>query len=433
MADTTGWRFRPFLLLGYAALVLLVLGLGSWSVTARISGAVIAPGQVEVLGNRQVVQHPTGGVVVEIVARDGDRVAAGDVLLRLEGDEIRAELAMVESQLFELIARQDRLEAQRDAAESIAFSAEITARAVADPALAEVMAAQRDQFEARRDARLREREQLDERAGQIGNQIDGLIFQRDALDEQIALVGEELAAQETLYAQGLTQMVRVISARRELAQLRGNLGQLEASIAENRARLVEIELEKLKLDTREREDAIAELRDIELREIELRARRATLAEDVARLDVRAPADGIVYGSTVETLRAVVRAAEPILHIVPQDIALIVRARIEAQMIDQVHAGQPAVLRFPAFDSRTTPEVTGRVAAVSADVFTDEATRQPYYRVDIGLDQAAMAELGGRALVPGMPAEAFIQTDARTPLTYLVKPFSDYFTHAFRER
>lgn len=433
MADTTGWRFRPFLLLGYAALVLLVLGLGSWSVTARISGAVIAPGQVEVLGNRQVVQHPTGGVVVEIVARDGDRVAAGDVLLRLEGDEIRAELAMVESQLFELIARQDRLEAQRDAAESIAFSAEITARAVADPALAEVMAAQRDQFEARRDARLREREQLDERAGQIGNQIDGLTFQRDALDEQIALVGEELAAQETLYAQGLTQMVRVLSARRELAQLRGNLGQLEASIAENRARLVEIELEKLKLDTREREDAIAELRDIELREIELRARRATLAEDVARLDVRAPADGIVYGSTVETLRAVVRAAEPILHIVPQDIALIVRARIEAQMIDQVHAGQPAVLRFPAFDSRTTPEVTGRVAAVSADVFTDEATRQPYYRVDIGLDQAAMAELGGRALVPGMPAEAFIQTDARTPLTYLVKPFSDYFTHAFRER
>jgi HlyD family secretion protein len=228
-------------------------------------------------------------------------------------------------------------------------------------------------------------------------------------------------------------MVRVLSARRELAQLRGNLGQLEASIAENRARLVEIELEKLKLDTREREDAIAELRDIELREIELRARRATLAEDVARLDVRAPADGIVYGSTVETLRAVVRAAEPILHIVPQDIALIVRARIEAQMIDQVHAGQPAVLRFPAFDSRTTPEVTGRVAAVSADVFTDEATRQPFYRVDIGLDQAAMAELGSRALVPGMPAEAFIQTDARTPLTYLVKPFSDYFTHAFRER
>jgi HlyD family secretion protein len=433
MADTTGWRFRPFLMLGYAALVLLVLGLGSWSVTARISGAVIAPGQVEVLRNRQVVQHPTGGVVVEIVARDGDRVAAGDVLLRLEGDEIRAELAMVESQLFELIARQDRLEAQRDAAVAIGFNTEITARAEADPALAEVMASQRDQFEARRDARLREREQLDERAGQIGNQIDGLTFQRDALDEQIALVGEELAAQETLYAQGLTQMVRVLSARRELAQLRGNLGQLEASIAENRARLVEIELEKLKLDTREREDAIAELRDIELREIELRARRATLVEDVARLDVRAPADGIVYGSTVETLRAVVRAAEPILHIVPQDIALIVRARIEAQMIDQVHAGQPAVLRFPAFDSRTTPEVTGRVAAVSADVFTDEATRQPYYRVDIGLDQAAMAELGGRALVPGMPAEAFIQTDARTPLTYLVKPFSDYFTHAFRER
>jgi HlyD family secretion protein len=433
MTTESRWRFRPFLLLGYAALAALVLGLGSWGVTARISGAVIAPGQVEVLGNRQVVQHPTGGVVTEIVARDGDRVTEGDVLMRLEGDEIRAELAMVESQLFELIARQDRLESQRDAAETIDFSTELVERAGVDPDLAEVMTAQRDQFEARRDARLREREQLDERAGQIGNQIDGLAFQRDAIGEQIGLVEEELAAQVTLYEQGLTQMVRVLSARRDLAQLRGNLGQLEASIAENRARLVEIELEKLKLDTREREDAIAELRDLELREIELRARRSTLSEAVGRLEVRAPATGIVYGSTVETLRAVVRAAEPILFIVPQDIALIVRARIDAQMIDQVHAGQPAILRFPAFDSRTTPEVTGHVAAVSADVFTDEATRQPFYRVDIGLDPTALAELEGRVLVPGMPSEAFIQTDDRTPLTYLVKPFSDYFTHAFRER
>lgn len=433
MTTASGWRFRPFLILGYAALAALVLGLGSWSVTARISGAVIASGQVEVLGSRQVVQHPTGGVVTEIIARDGDRVTAGDVLLRLEGDEIRAEFAVVESQLFELIARQDRLEAQRDATDAIAFSPELAARAATDPVLAELMAAQRDQFETRRDARLREREQLGERSGQIGNQIDGLVFQRDAIAEQIDLVGQELAAQEQLYAQGLTQMVRVLSARRDLAQLRGNLGQIEASIAENRARLVEIELEKLKLDTREREDAIAQLRDIELREIELRGRRTTLSDAVGRLDVRAPATGIVYGSTVETLRAVVRSAEPILSIVPQDIALIVRARLEAQMIDQVHVGQPAILRFPAFDSRTTPEVTGHVAAVSADVFTDEMTRQPFYRVDIDLDPAALAALDGRVLLPGMPSEAYIRTEARTPLTYLVKPFTDYFARAFRER
>ena len=233
--------------------------------------------------------------------------------------------------------------------------------------------------------------------------------------------------------QGLTQLTRVLSARRDLAQLKGSQGAAQASIAENRASIVEIDIEKLKLETQQREEAIAELREIEFREIELRSRRHALGEEIARLDVRAPVTGIVYGSTAETLRGVVRAAEPILYIVPQDVDLIARAQIEAAKIDQVHVGQTATMHFSAFDSRTTPVVQGKVSKVSADIFTDERTGQSYYRADIALDETVLAELEGRRLVPGMPVEAFISTDERTALGYFVKPMSDYFNRAFRER
>ena len=427
------WSFRPFMLLGYATLAVLVLGLGGWGVFARISGAVIAMGTVEVQGSRQVVQHPVGGVVTEILARDGDVVQAGDVLLRLEGDSILSEHEIVEGQLFELMARQDRLEAQRDVRDAITFSDELLAARAAHPELDELIAAQEQQFLARRDSLKKEQGQLDERAGQIEKQIEGLEFQRTALSEQVGLVGQELSAQETLMTQGLTQLTRVLSARRDMAQLKGSEGATVASIAENRARIVEIDLEKLKLETKQREDAIAELRELEFRGIELRSRRHALGEEIARLDVRAPVTGIVYGSTAETLRGVVRPAEPILYIVPQDVDLIARARIDAAKIDQVHAGQTATMHFSAFDSRTTPVVEGKVTKVSADIFTDERTGQAYYRADIALDETVLAELEGRRLVPGMPVEAFISTGDRTALGYFVKPMADYFNRAFRER
>jgi HlyD family secretion protein len=427
------WSFRPFMLVGYATLAVLVLGLGGWGVMARISGAVIAMGTVEVEGNRQVVQHPVGGVVTEILARDGDVVAAGDVLLRLEGASIISEHQIVEGQLFELVARQDRLEAQRDVRDAISFDEELVAASSTHPELEELMKAQEQQFIARNDSLRREQGQLDERAGQIQNQIEGLEFQLAAVKEQVDLVGQELEAQEKLMAQGLTQLTRVLALRRELAQLKGTQGATEASVAENRARIVEIDLEKLKLETEQREEAIAELREIEFREIELRARRHALGEDIARLDVRAPVAGIVYGSTADTLRGVVRAAEPILYIVPQGVALIARAQVDAAKIDQVHVGQDATLHFSAFDQRTTPVVLGRVTRVSADIFTDERTGQRYYRADVALDETVLAELDGKRLVPGMPVETFIATDDRTALGYLVKPMADYFNRAFRER
>lgn len=426
------WSFRPFVLLGYATLALLVVGLGGWGAMARISGAVIASGTVEVEGNRQVVQHPVGGVVTEILARDGDVVAAGDVLLRLEGDTQRAEFRTVEGQLFELVARQNRLEALRDGGDTIVFDPEIASIAGDRPEITALMKAQVQQFESSRDTLTKEQSQLDERAAQIGKQIDGLDFQLAAVKKQVALTGEELAAQETLMAQGLTQLTRVLSLRRDLAQLEGTQGATEAAVAENRGKIAEIDLEKLKLENKQRDDAIAELREIEFREIELRSRRTALGDEIARLDVRSPVDGVVYGSTAETLRGVVRSAEPILYIVPQEVSLIARAQVEASKIDQVHPGQSASLHFSAFD-RSTPVVEGTVTKVSADIFRDERTGHSYYRADIALDADVLAELDGRRLVPGMPVEAFIATHDRSPLGYLVKPMADYFNRAFRER
>lgn len=426
------WRARPFLLLGYGALFVLVFGLGTWGAMARISGAVVAVGFVAVEGNRQVVQHPTGGVIEAINVRDGDVVDAGDVLITLDGDSLVSELGIVEGQWFEILARKSRLAAERDGLEAIAFDPALVEAAAASPEMAALMKAQNQQFEARRKTQAEETAQLSERQTQIAKQIEGLDAGQAATQSQIELLSREIEGQEKLLAQGLTQVTRVLTPQRELARLKGAAGQTEATIAENRGKIAEIEIERVRTASKLREDAIAELRDLEYREIELRERRRALREQISRLDLRAPVGGVVYGSTADTLRGVVRPAEPVLYIVPQQSPLIVQSRIDAQHVDQVRVGQPALLRFSAFDRRTTPEVAGEVIAVSADIFEDDRTGARYYRADIRMAPDARDQLGSRTLLPGMPVEAFIQGEERSPLSYFVKPFTDYFSRAFRE-
>jgi HlyD family secretion protein len=410
----------------------LVVCLGGWASIARISGAVIAAGTLEVEGNRQVVQHPTGGTIEAILVRDGDIVERGAVLLRLEGDRLRSDLAIVEGQFFELLARKNRLMAERDGLSTPAFDPDLLTRGERLPEAALLVAAQIQEFEAQQHSLAGEQSQLRERVVQIGLQVDGLMAQRAATEEQLDLLSREVASQQALFERGLTRQAELLAPLRELARLRGALGQIDAATAESAAKIAETEIEILRLGSERRRAAIAELRDLEFRDIELRERRAALREEIARLELRAPAAGIVYGSTADTLRAVVRPAEPILFIVPQDVPLLVRARIEPPQVDSVRPGQATVLRFPAFNSRTTPEVEGEVLAVSADAITDERTGMSFYRADIRLDAAARARLEGLELLPGMPVEAFIRTEERSPLSYLVKPLADYFHRAFRE-
>jgi HlyD family secretion protein len=426
------WGIRPLLVIGYATLILTVLGLGVWGAAARISGAIIASGAVEIEGNRQVVQHPIGGVIAAINVRDGDVVEQGDVLVELEGDALQTELGIVEGQWFEILARKSRLSAERDLEDSIDFDAELVDRARENPKIAELMIAQQQQFDARRKVRKEEEDQLVEQEIQIAKQIDGLESLQAATGSQVALLSREIDGQETLLAKGLTELTRVLTPQRELARLKGSAGQVEAAIAENRGKIAEITIERVRLSSKTQEAAIDELRDLEYREIELRERRLNLIDQIKRLQLRAPVSGVVYGNTADTLRAVIREAEPVLYIVPKDAHLIVRVRIDTRSIDKVQVGQEAKMRFSAFDTSTTPEVTGQVTAVSADALEDKQSGARYYRADIAISDEARAKLVGLEIVPGMPVEAFIKTDERSPLAYLVKPFSDYFTKAFRE-
>jgi HlyD family secretion protein len=425
----SAWPARGPLALGFVTLALLVGGFGAWSVSTTISGAVVAAGQVEVDRDRQVVQHPDGGVVAEILVRDGDRVAAGTPLLRLDGTLLAAELAIVEGQLHELWARRGRLEAERDDADAIVFPA---ALAAAGAGTAELMEGQRRLFLARRATLARQVEQLGKRAAQTEAQIAGIDAQTAALGTQLGLVRAETAAVRALLDRGLAETSRLLALQREEARLMGEMGELAAARAASEGRITEIEIEALRLAAARREEAGAQLRDLGLRELELAERRGALRERIARLEIVAPVAGVVLGLQVTTPRAVLRPAEPVLYLIPQDRPLVIVAQVPPIHVDEVRPGQPATLVLSAFASRMTPELKGRVAVVSADAIRDERTGRPYFRAEIRPDPGELARLGDLTLVPGMPVAAFIRTDARTPLAYLVKPFTDYFARAFRE-
>lgn len=420
------------LLIGGLTLAILVGGFGTWSVMANIAGAIIAPGQIEVDQNRQVVQHPDGGVVQRIAVDEGDTVESGALLIQLDPTLLLTDLAIVEGQLFELMARRALLVAERDDVEEVIFDDALLTAATTSAEIADVMAGQRRLFEARNTSIQTETEQLDRRRSQIDNQIEGITAQQVALGKQLDLIEQELADQQSLLDRGLAQASRVLSLQREQARLLGSVGELTASKAEFGGRQTEIDIEILKLTTSRREEAIARLRDTQAQELELEQQRRALRERLSRLDIRAPVGGIVYDLAIFAERSVIRPAEPVLYLVPQDRPLIITSRVNPINVDEVFVGQEVNLRFSAFDQRRTPELKGEVVSVSPDAFVDEATGASFYRVETAPQEGEIEKLSGLDLIPGMPVEAFIRTADRTPIEYFVKPLSDYFNRAFRE-
>ena len=424
------WSAAKPLLTGTLAVALLVGGFGTWAVFANLTGAVITHGQIEVDRNRQVIQHPDGGVVEEIVVDEGETVAAGDLLIRLDSSNLASELAVVEGQLFEILARRARLEAERDGLPNLDF----------DPLLLEgkdeagdLMSGQQRLFEARLDSLLQATDQLKQQEMQIASQIDGITAQQTALTEQTALIDEELADQQTLLDRGLAQASRVLALKREASNMRGRVGELTAQAAQAAERRTEIEIQILGLTSTRREEAITRLRDLQYNELELTERRRTLRQQLDRLDIRAPVSGVVYGLTVYAPRPVVRAAEPLLYLVPQDRPLVIATQVQVTDIDQIHLGQDVILRLSAFDQRRTPELTGHVTQVSADAFKNEQNGLSFYRAEVRMDDGEIEKLPtGMTLIPGMPVEAYVRTADRTPMDYFLKPVADYFAKAFRE-
>ena len=422
---------RRNLLVGAVAAVALFGGIGGWAAGTDFAGAVIAPGAVVVESDLKKVQHPKGGVVGELLVRDGQRVRAGEVVVRLDATVTRADLAVVTHQQDELAARQARLKAERDGLPSLAFPPMLLARA-GEPGIAALLTEEARLFDLRRASLAGQRAQLRERVAQVGEETRGLAVQIEAKLAAIRLIEEELGGVRKLWDKQLTPIQRLKALEREAAQLVGERGQLIAAAAQAKGRASELELQILQLDQDLRSEVAAELREVQARLAVLDEQRVAAEDDLRRVELVAPQSGRVHQLAVHTVGGVIGAGEPVMLIVPDQDLLTVEARIAPQDIDQVRLGQAALVRLSALDQRVTPELLGEVSRISAELTRDERTDAAWYTARITLSMGELARLGEAALLPGMPVEAFIRTGERTVLSYLTKSLRDQLAMAFRE-
>src|SRR5689334_19575736 len=422
---------RRYTIAGIVVVLVLTCGVGVWATTAEISGALIAPGTVVVESNIKKVQHPTGGVVGELLVKDGDRVKAGDLLVRLDDTVTKANLAIVTKSLTELYARKARLSAERDRASTIKFPDELIRRAD-QPEIEQVLAAETKLFDLRRSARAGQKSQLQERINQATEEIIGFGAQKAAKEKEVDFINNELTGVRELYQKNLVPITRLSQLEREATRLGGERGQLVGAIAQAKGKIAELQLQIIQVDQDLSSEVAKEMREIDGKIGEFVERKVSALDQLKRTDIRAPQDGTVFQSTVHTVGGVIPAAEPIMMIVPNADKLTVEAKVNPQDIDKVQFGQSAALRFSAFNMRTTPEIFGSVSQISADITTDQRTSQSFYTIRIAMAPEQVARLGEVKLVPGMPVEAFVKTGDRTVLSYLMKPLSDQINRAFRE-
>jgi HlyD family secretion protein len=423
---------RLHLIVGLTVVVLLAGGLGGWAATAEISGALIAPGSIVVESSVKKVQHPTGGVIGELRAHDGDIVKAGDVVVRLDDTVTKANLAIVTKNLDALWARAARLEAEQRGADKVVFPAMLLDRAD-DPDVKNLMTSETKLFEVRTTGRTGQKAQLRERITQLNEEIGGLNAQEQAKNQEIALVDKELVGVRSLYDQHLVQLTRLTTLERDGARLAGERAQYVASKAQARGKITETELQIIQVDKDMVSDVSKDLRDTNDKIGEYIERKVTAEDQLRRVDIRAPQDGMVEQSTVHTVGGVIAAGDAIMMIVPQADDLQVEAKVNPQDIDKLQIGEKTLLRLSAFNQRTTPELNGVITRVSPDVTTDQRTGQSYYTIRVSMPPAEIARLGEVRLIPGMPVEAFVETGNRTMLSYLIKPMHDQLMRAFRER
>ena len=432
-AESADASIRRHIIAGGVLVGVLIFGLGGWASTAEISGALIAPGSLVVDSNIKKVQHPTGGVVGELLARDGDHVKEGQILIRLDETVTRANLAIVTKGLTELYARQARLAAERDGADTVAIPKEL-ADSADDPDVKDAINSERKLFDLRKAARSGQKQQLQERVTQLQQEITGVDAQLTAKDQELALIAEELQGVRELWQKNLVQLNRLTSLQRDQAKLQGERGQLVAQSAEAKGKIAEIQLQIIQVDQDLSSDVAKELRETDSKIGEYVERKVTADDQLKRTEIRSPQDGIVFQSTANTVGGVVTAGDPIMLIVPEsDNNLQLEVKVDPKDIDQIQLEQPVVLRFSAFNARTTPEINGKVMRIAADTSTDQRTGQTYYLVRISMTEDEVRRLGDVKLTPGMPVEAFIQTGERTMLAYLLKPLHDQFMRAFREK
>ena len=426
------WNSQRLLVISGLLLLFLFGAFGVWSVRVNISGAVIGLGMIEAPANMTTVQHPIGGVVIAILARDGDSVQAGDVVLRLDDWQLRSDLKVVEGDLFENLANIARLEAAIDARPVLALDRILVLAASDSPDLQSLINRHQRQLDAEFAARQTESQLLDEQIHQVRAQIAGVEAQLAAKADEKAVLAQELQKARELTGKGLMKLSEIFALQRNDMTMRGELGRLAAQIAELKGKISELELKRHSVAPEARQLAVTELSKLRPERTRHLERRASILDSLSKLEIRAPIAGKIHDSKVLGLRSVIVAASPLMLIIPETDPVFVGVRIFATDIDQVFVGQDASLKFKSFNGRTIPVILGRVASVSADAFNDPVTRKPYYDVRVGLRTDEMHKLGAKDLIPGMPVEAFLATESRTPMNYVLRPILTYFDRAFRD-
>ena len=415
---------------GVLVVLLLIGGLGSWSVLADLSGAVIASGKVTVESNRKKVQHLDGGIVSEILVQPGDRVRLGQVLVRLDDTIDRANHRAVMSQRDELMTRRARLRAEGAGAEKIAFPTEFEPRQQ-EPELRKVMRGEQALFRARRDARAGQTALLKQRIARFEQEIAGLKAQRRAEKRQIALLARELSGFRKLQQKGYARLTRILALEREQARIASTVAGRNAAIARARNGIDEIKLQIIQADRDLSESVATELREVDGRIAVLEERLVAARERFKRVDIRASQTGIVLALNVHTVGGVVQPGETILEIVPEGDDLVVEAQVPIEDGDKISPGMASTIRLSALNQETTPELVGEVTWVSADSVVDELTKAPHYVARIRVaDNPTAPDV---ALTPGMPAEVFIKTGDRSPISYFLKPLTDRLARSLREQ
>lgn len=426
-AKQNAFGIRSRVLLSSVMAVGLIVGCGGWAAQAKLTGAVIAIGQVAVKREVKDIQHRDGGIVAEINVANGDKVKAGDVLVKLDETDTRVELSIIRSQLAELTGVYARLTSERDNLEKIAFPEGFDGT---DGAVV-VMAGEAKLFFDNRAMRESQKEQLKLQITQFEDQIAGMEAQLASNEEERGLIADDFALMSKLFEKKLVEGSRVRSLERELTRIDGSRGEIESKIAQARGQISETELKILAIDQEMRSEAQAEIRELDARISELKEREVAAVDRLSRTELRAPVSGLVYDLQIHTVGGVIGSGQTVMSIVPADAEMTVEVRISPADIDQVTIGQEAKLRLSAFNQRTTPEFEGQVLTVAAASTRDQANGQEFYlgSVEITSD---LSPLGDRELVPGMPVDVFLSTGERSALSYLVKPFSDQMMKAFRE-
>ena len=398
-----------------------------------VSGAVVVSGSMIVGTNTKKIQHPIGGVIGQVLVKDGDRVQSGMPLVRLQEVTAKSALDAVDRQADESAARIARLTAERDGLEAPRWSADLAARA-AQPDVAQLLTSERAQFDAHTRLRKRQTDVLKEHVVQLREQTTGLSAQLTSREQQGAHVKAELAGLERLYVQALVPLPRISGVRREAARLEGERSQLLSSIAETRSKIAEAELQIVAQEESQKADVAKEIGEHQSKQSELGYRQVAVRDQYRRHEVIAPVSGIVTQLAVHTVGGVVGPGDVMMLIVPETDELVFEARLATKDVDQAAVGQAATLRFPALNRASTPELHGAVSYISADAGRDQQTGGAYYILRVALAEKELQRLdASMRLLPGMPAEAFLETGSRSIISYLLKPLTDQLQRVFRER